>query len=200
MNFLRNLDSKIIIAGLGTMAVLGSFVVAAVAYAILSGLGVNDGVAWGMAMLAWIGAIAVGIVGIVYVFNNNFGNRVEQVTVIREIREVQAPSLPAAETAPRLFLDAQVSAAALGVGVPSASAVEGNTFEPEVESVESVESHEVEPVPSAAPSVSFRSLLAEGAKTDEPESESISDEPATPVADPAASYRSLLAEGGKKED
>ena len=65
MNFLRNADNKIIIAGLGTLAVLGSFVAAAIFYAILSGLGMNEELSWALTMLVWILVVVISILGLV---------------------------------------------------------------------------------------------------------------------------------------
>ena len=48
MNALKNVDSKLVIVGLGTLAVFGSFVVGVVLYNILLGLGMNEDLAWGL--------------------------------------------------------------------------------------------------------------------------------------------------------
>ena len=167
MNFPDNVDAKWVIAGLGTLAVFGSFVVGAIFYAILRGLGFNDDLAWGLAVLAWIGVVAAGIVAVVSFYKKNLANtnNVERVTVIREVlvQPQAAPQIVSTEPEPRPYLDEPT----------------GPTTEPA--------------------SASYRSLLSEGDKSVEPESELYSNE-TDHQPSPSISYRSLLAEGDKKED
>ena len=202
MSFLNNVDSKVIVAGFGTLAVFGSFVVAVITYAILQGVGLNDDLSWAMAMLVWIAVVAVGAVAVVSFYKNLSNNRVEQVTVIREVI-VPAPTVPQiAASGPELtpFPD-QPASAAPSSGFPSMPP-EDKSLEPE--SPPFVD----EPQPATTPSASFRDLLAEENKAvepeaapsaDEPESEPSPDEP-EPTDAPSVSYRSLLSEGDKKDD
>lgn len=105
MNALKNVDSKLVFAGLGTLAVFGSFVVGSVFFAILIGLGMNEDLAWGLAVLMWIAMVALGVFVIVS-FYNSTKNRVEQVTVIREVTAPPAtPELRVVEAEPELSLD-----------------------------------------------------------------------------------------------
>ena len=104
MNALKNLDSKWILVGLGTLAVFGSFVVGAVSFAILEGLGLNEDLAWGLAVVVWIAVVALGVFGVIS-FYNSTRNRVEQVTVIREVVVQPAAQIPTVEAEPQPFLD-----------------------------------------------------------------------------------------------
>ena len=104
MNALKNLDSKWILVGLGTLAVFGSFVVGVVSLAILEGLGLNEDLAWGLAVLVWIAVVALGVFGVIS-FYNSTRNRVEQVTVIREVVVQPAAQIPTVEAEPQPFLD-----------------------------------------------------------------------------------------------
>ena len=171
MNFLRNADNKIIIAGLGTLAVLGSFVAAAIFYAILSGLGMNEELSWALTMLVWILVVVISILGLVSFYNNSIKNRAEQVTVnntverVTIIREVvgppqETPEITAAEVDPPPFLD--------------------------------------EPPHPATSSVSYRSMLVEGEKV-EPETQPFPAE-SEPSNTSPPSYRSTLLEGEQGED
>ena len=51
MNALKKGDSKLVIAGLGALAVFAFFVMGAVFFAILQGLGMNEDLAWGLSVL-----------------------------------------------------------------------------------------------------------------------------------------------------
>ena len=105
MNALKNIDSKLVIAGLGTLAVFGSFVVGVVFFAILQGLGMNEDLAWGLAVLMWIAVVALGVFGVVS-FYNSAKSRVEQVTVIRQVAAPPAtPEISAEEAEPQLSPD-----------------------------------------------------------------------------------------------
>ena len=105
MNALKNIDSKFVIVGLGTLAVFGSFVVGVVFYAILQGLGMNQDLAWGLAVLMWIAVVALGVFGVVS-FYNSTKSRVEQVTVIQQVVTPPAtPEIPVVEAEPQLSLD-----------------------------------------------------------------------------------------------
>ena len=105
MNALKNIDSKLGIAGLGTLAVFGSFVVGVVFFAILQGLGMNEDLAWGLAVLMWIAVVALGVFGVVS-FYNSAKSRVEQVTVIRQVAAPPAtPEISAVEAEPKLSPD-----------------------------------------------------------------------------------------------
>ena len=105
MNALKNIDSKLVIAGLGTLAVFGSFVVGVVFFAILQGLGMNEDLAWGLAVLMWIAVVALGVFGVVS-FYNSAKSRVEQVTVIRQVAAPPAtPEISAVGAEPQLSPD-----------------------------------------------------------------------------------------------
>ena len=105
MNALKNVDSKFVIVGLGTLAVFGSFVVGVVLYNILLGLGMNEDLAWGLAVLMWISVVALSVFGVVS-FYNSTKTRVEQVTVIREVLAPSAtPEISAVEAEPQLSPD-----------------------------------------------------------------------------------------------
>ena len=84
MDALRNVDRRLLIAGLGTLAVFGSFVMGAVFFAILQGLGLNEDLAWGLSVLMWLAMVALGILCVVYFFDS-IKDRVEQVTVIQPV-------------------------------------------------------------------------------------------------------------------
>ena len=90
MDALKNADRRLLIAVLGTLAAFGSFVLGAVFFAILKGLGMNEDLAWGLSVLMWIAVVAVGIVCLVY-FYDSIKNRVEQVTVIQTAAAPPAP-------------------------------------------------------------------------------------------------------------
>ncbi len=131
VNALKNIDGKLVIVGLGTLAVFGSFVVGVVLYAILQGLGINEDLAWGLAVLMWIAVVALGVFGVVS-FYNSTKNRVEQVTVIREVTAPPArPELPVVETEPQTLRDKATPPA-----VPSSSyrsmLLEGNKDDDEL--------------------------------------------------------------------
>ena len=105
MNALKNADSRLVIAGLGTLAALGSFVVGAVFFAIFLGLGMNEDLAWGLSVLMWIAVVAVGVLGVVH-FYNSIKNRFEQVTVIRTVAAPPTPpEMPTVEAEDHPFLD-----------------------------------------------------------------------------------------------
>ena len=105
MNALKNIDSKLVIVGLGTLAVFGSFVVWVVFYTILQGIGMNEDLAWGLAVLMWIAVVALGVFGVVS-FYNSTKSRVEQVTVIRQVAAPSAtPEISAVENRTQLPLD-----------------------------------------------------------------------------------------------
>lgn len=105
MNALKNVDSKLVIVGLGTLAVFGSFVVGVVLYNILLGLGMNEDLAWGLAVLMWIAVVALSVFGVVS-FYNSTKTRVEQVTVIREVlAPLATPEISAVGAEPQLSPD-----------------------------------------------------------------------------------------------
>ena len=95
MNAPRNVDSKVVIAVLGTLAAFGYIVIGAVFFFILMGLGMNDDLAWGLSVLLWIGVVALGVVSVVY-FYDSIKRRVEQVTVARTVSA--PPATPAVES------------------------------------------------------------------------------------------------------
>ena len=196
MKFLENVDGKWVIAGLGTLAVFGSFVVGAIFYAILLGLGFNDDLAWGLAVLAWIGVVAVGIGTVVSYYKKHLANtnNVEQVTVIREVlvQPQAAPQIVTAEPERRTFPDQ-----------PSTSTASYAGYHPMlVEGDETVElktpAFSDEQESPVSPSVSYRSLLSEDA-TVEPETPTFSSEPERSAA-PSVRYRSLLPEENDATD
>ena len=201
MNSLKNVNSKWVIAGLGTLAVFGSFIVAVIFYAILQGLGVNEDLTWALSMLAWIAVVVVGIFGAIS-FYNSVKNRVEQVTVIREVVAPQAaPQIPvvsprsqipsAAESRP--FLDEPERPTTLSVSHRPMLSEGDNTDEPDSQPFVD------EPVRPTTPSVSYRSVLSEGDNTAEPDSQPFVDEPERPATS-SGSYRSVLSEGDEKDE
>ena len=180
----------------------GSFVIGAIFYYILQGLGLNDDLSWAMAMLGWIAVVAVGMFWVVNFYKNLSNNRVEQVTVIREAI-APAPNVPqiAASGPEQTPFPDQPASVAPSIGFPSMP-TEDKSLEPEPPPFVD------EPQPAPAPSVSFRDLLAEENKAVEPEAAPTVDEPEAgpsrdepePIDTPSVNYRSLLAEGDKKED
>ena len=108
MNILKDTDGKLVIAGLGALAVLGSFIVAFIAFGIMEAAGMNDGLAVALCFVVWAAVVAVSIFGLVSFYSkSSSNNRVEQVTVIREVI-VPVPVMPeiqAVEPMPRPFLD-----------------------------------------------------------------------------------------------
>ena len=91
MNALKDGERRLMIAGLGTLAVFGSVVLGAVFFAILLGLGLNEDLAWGLSVLIWIVVVALGIGSLVY-FYDSIKKRLEQFTVIRAV--VAPPATP----------------------------------------------------------------------------------------------------------
>jgi hypothetical protein len=172
VSFLKDADSKLVIAGLGTLAVLGSFLIWAIFFGVFAaGFGMNEDLAFGLSFLAWLATVVVMIFGVVSFYNNSIKNRVEQVTVnntverVTVIREVVAPpvvvEVPGAVVETRQFLD--------------------------------------EPQPSSSPSISHHPMLTEGDILVDPEPRRFSDEPER-SSTPSPSYRSILSEETKDED
>ena len=196
MKFLENVDGKWVIAGLGTMAVFGSFVVGAIFYAILQGLGLNDDLAWAIAMLTWIGVVAASVVAIVSFHKRYLANTngVERVTIIREV-------IPSAQSAPQI-----VSAEPASMPFTGQAAYPASTSpEPflKLEAPEETTEPESppfldEPLYPADSSVSYRTLLAEEGTSDGPESQQHTDHPDDP-GKPSVSYRSMLLDDEKKD-
>ena len=56
----------------------GSFVIGAIFYYILQGLGLNDDLSWAMAMPGWIAVVAVGMFWVVNFYKNLSNNRVSR--------------------------------------------------------------------------------------------------------------------------
>ena len=101
---MKNLGSKLLIAGLYTLAVLGSFVFAIICYGLLGGLGLNEDLALGLSMLGWIIVLAIGVFGIVF-FHNSTKSQVEHITIVHEVTPQVIPQLPTVEAEHQLFLD-----------------------------------------------------------------------------------------------
>ena len=180
MKFLKDGSDKFVIAGVGTLAVFGSFLVAVIFFGIfLGGLGMNADLALGLSFLLWIAVVAVCIVGVISYYNSN-KNRVEQVTVIREVIAPPPAVIPAAmESLPSL--NDPVHPATTPVNCYPVSPDGDNMAEPES---------------PAAPSVSYRSMISEEeVNTVGLETQPLSDEP-----DPPGNYRSMLLEEDKKDD
>ena len=105
MNALKNGDSRLVIAALGTLAAFGSIVIGAVFFAILKGLGMNEDLAWGLSVLIWIAVVAFGVVSLVY-FYDSIKKRVEQVTGIQPVMAPPAmPEEPTVEVESKPHLD-----------------------------------------------------------------------------------------------
>ena len=81
---LKDGERRLLIAGLATLAIFASFLLGAVFFAILLGLGMNEDLAWGMSVLLWIAVVASGIVGLVY-FYDSIKKRVEHFTAMRSV-------------------------------------------------------------------------------------------------------------------
>ena len=84
MSALKESERRLLIAGLATLAIFASFLLGAVLFAILLGLGMNEDLAWGLSVLLWIAVVASGIVGIVY-FYDSIKKRVEHFTAFRSV-------------------------------------------------------------------------------------------------------------------
>lgn len=84
MSTLKDGERRLLIAGLATLAVFASFLLGAVFFAILLGLGMNEDLAWGLSILLWIAVVASGVVGIVY-FYDSIKRRVEHLTAFRSV-------------------------------------------------------------------------------------------------------------------
>lgn len=104
MNTLKNADSKLVITGLATLAIFASFVMGAVFFAILQGLGLNEDLAWGLSVLMWIAVVALGVPGVVY-FYDSIKNRLEQATVTRSVMTPPPPKAPLVEGESRSLVD-----------------------------------------------------------------------------------------------
>ena len=67
----------------------------------------NEDLAWGLAILTWIVVVAVSMVVAISFYNNFSRNRVERITVIREVvaPPLAAPEMPTVEAEPQPFLD-----------------------------------------------------------------------------------------------
>ena len=81
---LKDGERRLLIAGLATLAIFASFLLGAVFFAILLGLGMNEDLAWGMSVLLWIAVVASGIVGLIY-FYDSIKKRVEHFTAMRSV-------------------------------------------------------------------------------------------------------------------
>ncbi len=84
MNTLKDGERRLLIAGLGTLAVFGSVVLGAVFFAILLGLGLNEDLAWGLSVLIWIAVVAFGIGSLVYYYDS-IKKRLEHFTAMRTV-------------------------------------------------------------------------------------------------------------------
>ena len=105
MNALKDGERRLMIAGLGTLAVFGSVVLGAVFFAILLGLGLNEDLAWGLSVLIWIVVVALGIGSLVY-FYDSIKKRLEQFTVIRAVVAPPAtPDIPTVDAESQRQLD-----------------------------------------------------------------------------------------------
>ena len=98
---LKDRERRLVIAGVVTLAVLASFLLGAVFFAILLGLGMNGDLAWGLSVLIWIAVVASGVAILVY-FYDSIKKRVEQVTVIQP-----AVAPPATQDIPTVEVEAQ---------------------------------------------------------------------------------------------
>ena len=164
MNFLKEIDDKWVAAGLGVLAVLGSFVAAAIVYAILEAIGLNDGWAWGLSMLAWIVVLAVAIRGVISFYGKYASNRTQQVTIIREVIAPPpfAPELPKVEPVTRPVLDEPSHTGVVSENYRSILSEENNTDGPETKPLQDKLKH-----PNDAPVRRRGSVLDRGSKDDE---------------------------------
>ena len=171
MSFLKNADSKLVIVGLGTLAVVGSFLVWAILFGVFAaGFGMNEDLAFGLSFLMWLVTVAVMIFGVISFYNNSIKNRMEQVTVTNTLERV---------TMIREVIGPPPSELQVAVEEPLPILYDPGRY---------TNRH-----------VSHQPMLVEGDETDEPEPEPISEEPEHP-APPSVSYRSILLEEDKGED
>lgn len=102
---LKDRERRLVIAGVATLAVFASFLLGAVFFAILLGLGINEDLAWGLSVLMWIAVVASGVLGLVY-FYDSIKKRVEQVSVLRSVvAPLATPNDPAVEAEPQFNQD-----------------------------------------------------------------------------------------------
>ena len=177
MNFLKDVDSKFIVAGLGTLAVFGSFVAAAIVYAILEGIGLNDDLVWALAMLVWVAVVVASILAVISFYRRFSHDSVQQVTVIREVLAPRpsATELPRAEPAALPALDEPAQHRPASAGYRSVLRESNETNQPDGSE---------RPNDAPAPLRSRPSVLDQGRK-DGPESKPVRDEPAQPDDVPA---------------
>ena len=90
---------KLAITGIYTLAVLGSFVIAAIVNVILEAGGLSNDMALGMALIVWVILLAGSVFGILSLYKST-GDRVERVTIIQESTPPQDPQLPTVEGDP----------------------------------------------------------------------------------------------------
>ena len=153
MDALREMNRKLVIVVLGTLAVFGAFMVWIIAYGIMQGLGMNEDSAVGWSALVCLGVVILSLFSIVH-FNNASKNRVEQVTVIREvIAPPPASQIPTPEMEPHTFLEQP--------GPPTASPISYRSMLLDGYHQEIPTSEEEDPTPPVAPPTSYRSMLTE---------------------------------------
>ena len=126
--------------------------------------------AWGLAVLAWIGVVAAGIVAVVCFYKKHLANtnNIERVTVIREVlvQPQGAPQIVTAESEPRPYLDERAGPTAESISYRSMLSGGDQSAEPESEP-HSSEPHSNETDQRPNPSVSYRSLLVKGDKKED---------------------------------
>ena len=177
MNFLKDVDSKFILAGLGTLAVFGSFVAAAIVYAILEGIGLNDDLVWALAMLVWVAVVVASILAVISFYRRFSHDGVQQVTVIREVLAPRpsATELPPAEPTTLPALDEPAQPRPASAGYRSALRESNETNQPDGSER-----------PNDAPDpLRFRPSVLDQGRKDGPESKTVRDEPAQPDDAPA---------------
>ena len=192
MNRLRNVDDKFIVAGLGTLAVFGSFVAAVIVYAILEGIGLNDDLVWALAMLAWVAVVVASILAVISFYRRFSHSGVQQVTVIREVLAPppSATELPPTEPAALPALDDPSQPRSASAGYRSVLRESDETNQPDGSE---------RPNDAPAPLRSRPSVLNQGRKNG-PESKTVRDEPAQPDDAPAPQRsRPSVLNRGKNE-
>ena len=163
MNSLKGSDSKLIFAGLGTLAVLGSFIVGLIAYWIMEEAGMNDGLAAALSLVVWVAVVAVSMMGIVSFYSKYANNKENQVTVVREVISPAQPppALPAVEPVARPVLYEATRTGAVSADYRAMLLAGNNTDEPDPQAFQD------ESARSDDASESYRSMLDRSSKEGE---------------------------------
>ena len=115
---MKNLGRQLAMTGIYTLAVLGSFVIAAIVNVILEAGGLSDDMALGIALIVWVILLAGSVFGILSLYKST-GDRVERVTIIQESTLPQVPRLRTVEGESQVYREEQPN-----VGSPRSSYLE----------------------------------------------------------------------------